>query len=55
MSVLHAYMYLHIYASCPWESEEGTGFPRNAVTDGWKSQCGFWELNLDLLQEHEVL
>lgn len=34
-----------------WKPDEGMGFLRIAVIDGWGLPCRCWELNLDLLEQ----
>lgn len=49
-------MCLHqLYHSCPARAEEDIGFPRTKVRDGCESLPWFWELNLCLLEEQQVL
>jgi hypothetical protein len=38
-----------------WRPEIGIGMPETGVTDDCEPQCGCWELNLGLLEEHSVL
>lgn len=53
MSVLPASLYVHVCTRCPQRSEEGIKFPGTDVLNGWKSPCGYREL--DLLREQQVL
>ena len=54
-SSLPSCMYVnHVCAWHPQRLEMWTGFPGTGVTDGCHSPRGFWESNLDPLQEHHV-
>lgn len=53
MSVLPASLCVHVCTRCPQKSAEGIKFLGTDVLDGWKSPCGYWEL--DLLREQQVL
>lgn len=56
MSVMFAYKSVnHVCGWCPKRREEGVGFPGTGVPDGCQLLGGFWELNLDPLQERSVL
>lgn len=43
---------LHV---CPSMPGKGVGSPGIVATDVSEVPCGFWKLNLDLLQEGQVL
>lgn len=57
MSVLATCMHVYyMYAWCAVKPEEVVRFPGTGVMDGFKlPPFGFWELNLDSLQEQQVL
>jgi hypothetical protein len=40
---------------CPQRPEEDTRAPKSGITDGCEPPSGWWELNLGLLQELQVL
>jgi E3 ubiquitin-protein ligase NEDD4 len=37
------------------EIRRDVGSPGTGVMDGCEPQCGFWELNLSVMQEQQVL
>jgi hypothetical protein len=45
----------HMHSWYPWRPEEGIGFSRTEVTEGYELPCRCWELNLGPLQEQPVL
>lgn len=45
MSVFACMYVHHMYAWCPWKSEEGVG-----TTEGYETSCGCQELNLAPLE-----
>ena len=50
--------YVHICVPCvpvPEETEEGLGSPETSYMSGCEPPCRWWELNLGLLQEQEIL
>lgn len=52
VSVLLAYMSVHyIHAWCLLRSKEGIGSPGSEISDGCELLCGYWDLNLDSLEE----
>lgn len=56
ISVLLACMSVHhIHAWCLLRSKEGIGSPGSEITDGCELLCGYWDLNLDSLQEQVLL
>jgi hypothetical protein len=56
MSVLITSMSMdHINVWCPWRSEECIRSPKIGFIYSYKPPCGFWEVNLSLLQEQVLL
>jgi hypothetical protein len=44
-----------VHGWCPEKSEDGIRYYRTDVIAAYKPSCGFWDLNLDLLEEQPVL
>lgn len=55
MSDLSACMLMHNMHSVLCQPEEGVRYPGSGDADSCEPQCRFWELNMDLLKEHQVL
>lgn len=41
----------HMHSWYPWRPEEGIGFSRTEVTEGYELPCRCWELNPRSLRE----
>lgn len=56
MNVLPAFIYVHhVHSWCQWNSKGGTGSREVELQRVVRLPCGFWELNLHLLQEQQEL
>lgn len=54
MSVFSAYMSVHVICTyCPWYSEKVVRYPGTEFTGNCETPCGYWRLNLGLLQEQQ--
>ena len=49
------FMYVHHVYALPMKARRGRQILRSAVTNGYESPCGCWELNLGPLGKQSVL
>lgn len=53
---LHVYIYAYtMCVQCPQRSKDGIRCPRAGIKNGCAPSCGYWEPNMGLVQEQQVL